>query len=158
MIELPLLTDNLLPQQMDTLTRRFDLQARGANGEHSLHGPNGRWDISNRQRIGFTEVELVQKMIDGVEKLINIEILLEGGVDIRTALGENADILGDDNNDNGGASEHDSNQDDDDDNDNNHGGGHGRNGGHGGDGDEDGDGGNDNEPKNDEDQEGNSCR
>ena len=137
-----MLTDNLLPEQMDTLTRRFDLQARGASGEHSLPGANGRWDISNRQRIGFTEVELVQKMIDGVEKLINIELLLEGGEDIRTALGQNADILGDDNNDNGGASEHDSNQDDDDDDDNNNGGGHGGNGGNGGngDGDEDGDG------------------
>jgi creatine kinase len=33
----------------------------------------GKWDISNKQRIGFTEVQLVQKMIDGVKKLIALE-------------------------------------------------------------------------------------
>ena len=33
----------------------------------------GRWDISNKQRIGFTEVELVQKMIDGITYIIAIE-------------------------------------------------------------------------------------
>ena len=33
----------------------------------------GKWDISNKQRIGFSEVQLVQKMIDGVKKLIALE-------------------------------------------------------------------------------------
>jgi creatine kinase len=32
-----------------------------------------KWDISNKQRIGFSEVQLVQKMIDGVSKLIALE-------------------------------------------------------------------------------------
>jgi len=49
--------------------------------------------VSNYQRIGFTEVELVQKMINGVENLIAVEQQLEKGVDVRTAMGANADIL-----------------------------------------------------------------
>jgi hypothetical protein len=28
------------------------------------------WDVSNKQRLGFTEVELVQKVIDGITKLL----------------------------------------------------------------------------------------
>merc|ERR1712216_115260 len=32
-----------------------------------------KWDISNKQRIGLSEVQLVQKMIDGVTKIIEIE-------------------------------------------------------------------------------------
>jgi creatine kinase len=69
------------------------VQARGGNGEHTPAGPGGKWDISNYQRIGFTEVELVQKMIDGVENLIAVEAKLEKGVDIKTAMGKNSDIL-----------------------------------------------------------------
>jgi hypothetical protein len=49
------------------------LQARGGRGEHSPPGPNGEFDISNKGRIGATEVELVQRMIDGVDKLIDLE-------------------------------------------------------------------------------------
>ena len=32
-----------------------------------------KWDISNKQQIRFTEVQLVQTMIDGVKKLIALE-------------------------------------------------------------------------------------
>jgi hypothetical protein len=35
--------------------------------------------VSNKQRIGFSEVQLVQKMIDGVTKLIALEKKLAGG-------------------------------------------------------------------------------
>lgn len=69
------------------------MQARGGNGEHTPAGPGGKWDISNYQRIGFTEVELVQKMINGVESLIAVESQLEKGTDIKTAMGKNSDIL-----------------------------------------------------------------
>ena len=41
----------------------------GSAGEHSA-AVGGKWDVSNKQRIGFTEVALVQTMIDGVTKLI----------------------------------------------------------------------------------------
>jgi len=39
-------------------------------------------------------VQLVQKMINGVEALIGVEQKLEQGVDIKEAMGEHADILG----------------------------------------------------------------
>jgi creatine kinase len=38
-----------------------------------------KWDVSNKQRIGFSEVQLVQKMIDGVSKVIEIEERLAAG-------------------------------------------------------------------------------
>ncbi|RYY87193.1 hypothetical protein EON63_04445 [archaeon] len=46
----------------------FDLQPRGSAGEHSA-AKDAKFDISNKQRLGYSEVELVQKMIDGVMKV-----------------------------------------------------------------------------------------
>ncbi|RYY84961.1 hypothetical protein EON63_08245 [archaeon] len=43
----------------------FDLQPRGSAGEHSA-AVGAKFDISNKQRMGFSEVQLVQKMINGV--------------------------------------------------------------------------------------------
>lgn len=67
---------------------KLDLQPRGSSGEHSA-AVGGKWDISNKQRIGFTEVQLVQKMIDGVKKLIGWEALLAAGnkAQVETELG-----------------------------------------------------------------------
>jgi creatine kinase len=93
MILLPLLSDALTPHQLEDFAKRFGVQARGGSGEHTPAGPGGKWDISNYQRIGFSEVQLVQKMIDGVEALIGVEQSLEKGADIRTAMGKHADIL-----------------------------------------------------------------
>lgn len=39
-------------------------------------------------------MELVQKMINGCEALINVEQKLEGGMDIKEAMGDHADLLG----------------------------------------------------------------
>lgn len=94
MIMLPLLSDALTPHQLEDFAKRFGVQARGGNGEHTPAGPGGKWDISNYQRIGFSEVQLVQKMIDGVEALISVEQKLEQGIEIKTAMGSHADILG----------------------------------------------------------------
>lgn len=48
--------------------RELDLQPRGTRGESG--GETGvTYDISNKHRLGYTEVELVQKMIDGVNTL-----------------------------------------------------------------------------------------
>jgi len=93
MIFLPKLSEALTPHQLEDFAKRFGVQARGGSGEHTPAGPGGKWDISNYQRIGFTEVELVQKMIDGVENMIAVEQKLEKGVDIKTAMGKNVDIL-----------------------------------------------------------------
>ena len=63
---------------LEELCEKYDLQPRGSAGEHSA-AVGGKWDVSNKQRIGFTEVELVQKMIDGVTKIIAIEEKLAAG-------------------------------------------------------------------------------
>jgi protein-arginine kinase len=48
--------------------KTLKLQARGTRGESG--GDTGTvYDISNRHRLGYTEVELVQTMIDGVNRL-----------------------------------------------------------------------------------------
>jgi creatine kinase len=70
MIVLPELNKD--PHKLEEICARFDLQPRGSSGEHS-EAVGAKWDISNKQRIGFSEVELVQKMIDGVTKLIAME-------------------------------------------------------------------------------------
>ena len=70
MIVLPELNKDV--HKLDEICAGFDLQPRGSSGEHSA-AVGAKWDVSNKQRIGFTEVELVQKMIDGVKKLIAIE-------------------------------------------------------------------------------------
>jgi creatine kinase len=47
--------------------------------------------VSNKQRLGFSEVQLVQKMIDGVSKVIELEKMLAAGStpdDIRAKLKE----------------------------------------------------------------------
>ena len=82
MVVLPKLNENV--ELLEKICASFDLQPRGSAGEHSA-AVGGKWDVSNKQRIGFTEVELVQKMIDGVGKLIALEQKLEKGEEITEA-------------------------------------------------------------------------
>jgi creatine kinase len=73
---------------LETVCSAFDLQPRGSAGEHSA-AVGGKFDVSNKQRLGFSEVELVQKMIDGVSKVIEYEKLLAAGsspADIRALI------------------------------------------------------------------------
>mmetsp|Transcript_27447 Transcript_27447/g.62223 ORF Transcript_27447/g.62223 Transcript_27447/m.62223 type:complete len:444 (+) Transcript_27447:74-1405(+) len=63
---------------LETVCSAFDLQPRGSAGEHSA-AEGGKFDISNKQRLGFSEVQLVQKMIDGVSQVIALEQMLEQG-------------------------------------------------------------------------------
>lgn len=56
----------------------FDLQPRGSAGEHSA-AVGAKFDVSNKQRLGYSEVQLVQKMIDGVSKVIQLEEMLAAG-------------------------------------------------------------------------------
>jgi protein-arginine kinase len=61
------------------------LQPRGIHGEHS-ESVGGVYDISNKERLGRSEVELVQTMIDGVKTLINAEKALANGVALPSEL------------------------------------------------------------------------
>lgn len=45
------------------------LSIRGTNGEHS-DSQGGVYDISNKQRLGLSEVDAVRKMYDGVQRLL----------------------------------------------------------------------------------------
>jgi len=74
MIKLPELNKDV--PRLEALCEKYDLQPRGSAGEHSA-AVGGKWDISNKQRIGFTEVELVQKMIDGVWEIVQEEKKLQ---------------------------------------------------------------------------------
>mmetsp|Transcript_35506 Transcript_35506/g.29873 ORF Transcript_35506/g.29873 Transcript_35506/m.29873 type:complete len:498 (+) Transcript_35506:34-1527(+) len=85
MIKIPELNKD--PHALEAVCDAFDLQPRGSSGEHSA-AVGGKWDISNKQRLGFTEVELVQKMIDGVAKIIAIEEKLETGKTLDQAVKE----------------------------------------------------------------------
>eukprot|EP01036_Dinobryon_divergens_P023811 gene23811-32200_t len=73
MLKLPKLYKKMGVHALEDLCDGMGLQARGGRGEHSPPGPNGEFDISNKGRIGASEVELVQRMIDGVDKLIDLE-------------------------------------------------------------------------------------
>ena len=66
------------PAFLEEICSIFDLQPRGSAGEHSA-AVGAKFDVSNKQRLGFTEVELVQKMIDGVTTVIGLEEKLAGG-------------------------------------------------------------------------------
>ena len=55
-----------------TITDKYYLQIRGIHGEHS-ESKGGIYDISNRRRLGITEVQAVQDMYDGVIALIAAE-------------------------------------------------------------------------------------
>ena len=53
----------------------LELQPRGTRGESG--GQTGvTYDISNKHRLGYSEVELVQKMIDGVNTLYKEDVAL----------------------------------------------------------------------------------
>ena len=58
--------------RFEEITNKHHLQIRGINGEHT-QSVGGVYDISNKRRLGVTEVQCVQDMYDGVVQLIKIE-------------------------------------------------------------------------------------
>ena len=65
--------------RFEEITNKYYLQIRGINGEHS-QSVGGVYDISNKRRLGVTEVQCVQDMYDGVVELIKIEKELEANL------------------------------------------------------------------------------
>uniref|UniRef100_A0A7S3G149 Arginine kinase n=1 Tax=Palpitomonas bilix TaxID=652834 RepID=A0A7S3G149_9EUKA len=59
-------------KQFKALLDRYHLQARGIHGEHSA-SEGGVFDISNRRRLGLSEVDCVMDMYSGVKALIALE-------------------------------------------------------------------------------------
>lgn len=72
-IALPKLANDM--KVFKAITDKHYLQIRGIHGEHS-ESEGGVYDISNRRRLGITEVEAVQDMYDGVLALIEAEKVL----------------------------------------------------------------------------------
>ena len=81
MIMLPLV--GARPDFVD-ICKKYGLQPRGAGGVDS--GFTGQFDMSNSDRLGKSEVELCNCMIDGVKALLAMESRLEDGGDIADLL------------------------------------------------------------------------
>jgi len=69
-IRLPNLALN--SKELERITGKHELQIRGIHGEHS-DSEAGIFDISNRRRLGVTEVECVLGLYEGVKALIEAE-------------------------------------------------------------------------------------
>merc|ERR1712232_383329 len=59
-------------EKFQEIADKYYVQIRGIHGEHS-ESDDGTYDISNRRRLGRSEQELVQDMIDGVRAMIEAE-------------------------------------------------------------------------------------
>lgn len=64
-----------------TIVKEMDLQARGSSGVDSA-AHDGIVDISNAARVGKTEIELVNTVINGISEIIKLEQMLEKGENI----------------------------------------------------------------------------
>lgn len=71
--------------RFDKILAAFRLQKRGTGGVDTA-AVGGTFDISNLDRLGTSEVQLVQKVIDGVESLVEMEKALEKGKKIDDLL------------------------------------------------------------------------
>ncbi|MEA1893555.1 MAG: phosphagen kinase [Campylobacterota bacterium] len=69
-IKLPNLSQK--EDEFKSIAERYSVQIRGTDGEHS-DSKGGIYDISNKRRLGVSEVECVQDMYDGVVALIKRE-------------------------------------------------------------------------------------
>ena len=69
-IQLPKLSKQ--KDQFNAIADKYYVQIRGIHGEHT-ETDDGTYDISNKRRLGRSEKDLVQDMIDGVKALIEAE-------------------------------------------------------------------------------------
>jgi arginine kinase len=58
--------------QFKSIADKFDVQIRGAHGEHT-ETDDFIFDISNKRRLGRSEKDLVQDMYNGVKAMIEAE-------------------------------------------------------------------------------------
>ncbi|CAD7679368.1 unnamed protein product [Nyctereutes procyonoides] len=65
-------------EKFPEVLKRLRLQKRGTGGVDTA-AVGGIFDVSNTDRLGFSEVELVQMVVDGVKLLIEMEQRLEQG-------------------------------------------------------------------------------
>jgi len=82
MVKVPLFSSR---PDFKAITGKMGLQARGTAGVDSA-STGGTWDISNSDRIGKSEVDLVNIFIEGVAQIVKWEEALEAGKDIESEL------------------------------------------------------------------------
>ena len=73
-VSLPFLSP--LKEEFDTISDQYGLQIRGIHGEHSSLKGNV-FDISNRRRLGRSEVQLVEDLYLGLKALLDKEFELK---------------------------------------------------------------------------------
>ena len=56
-------------EEFKKIAKEFHVQIRGIHGEHS-ESADHVYDISNKRRLGRSEVDLVQDMYNGVKAMI----------------------------------------------------------------------------------------
>merc|ERR1711912_178684 len=71
------------------ILKAMKLQARGTGGVDSA-STGGTWDVSNADRMGFGEVDLVNKLIEGAAQLVKWESALDAGKESEVAAEINA--------------------------------------------------------------------
>jgi arginine kinase len=59
-------------EQLKLMLNRYNLQMRGVHGEHS-ESPDHVYDISNKQRLGKGEAELLEEWYRGIQIILNKE-------------------------------------------------------------------------------------
>ena len=59
-------------QKLEEIATKFKLQVRGSTGEHS-DDSSGVFDISNKRRLGLTEIDALKEMQNGILELIKME-------------------------------------------------------------------------------------
>lgn len=82
-VKLPMMSKD--EKKLDAILKKLRLQKRGTGGVDTASN-DGTYDISNADRLGFSEVELVQCVIDGVNLLIEMEKKLEKGESIDSMI------------------------------------------------------------------------
>jgi creatine kinase len=82
MVKVPLVSGR---KDFKNLLGRMGLQARGTAGVDSA-STGGTWDISNADRLGKSEIELVNIFIEGVAQIIRWEQALEKGENIEAEI------------------------------------------------------------------------
>lgn len=64
-----------LKDEFQAIADKYHVQIRGIHGEHS-ESADHIYDISNKRRLGLSEVNLIQDMYNGVKAMIQKELSL----------------------------------------------------------------------------------
>ena len=81
-VKIPLISKH---EKFEAILKAMRLQKRGTGGVDTA-STDGTFDISNADRLGFSEVQLVQAVVDGVDLLVKMEKALMAGKGINDLL------------------------------------------------------------------------